>query len=273
MTVLEFDRVRFDYGGSPVLQDVSLTIGAGEGVALFGANGAGKTTLTRLAMALEHPLAGRVTAAGRLTDGIHPEDLAPVASYVFQRPEDQLVERTVAEEVAFGPRRLGWDPARVEESLGRVLTELGLAGEGGTHPYDLPLPLRRLVALASALVTEPRLLLLDEPTSGMDRATRETVQCVVLDRIGRGTAVLAVTHDPEFAVECLDRALVLESGTIVADEAIGHLLGRDDPNLPLPAVGRVARGLGLPAEVIRMNDVARALANRGRPEDGISSDQ
>ena len=267
LPALQFRDVCLTYGGAdqPALDGVSFDIGAGEGVALLGANGAGKTTGLRLAMALLEPSAGTVAVGGRSTARLGPEDLAGGVGYLFQRPEDQLFERTVRREVAFGPRQLGWDAARVGAAVDRILAELGLAGAAETHPYDLPAPLRRLVALSAAMVAEPALLLLDEPTAGLDRPTRALVREVIRARLSAGVAVLAVTHDAEFVVEVLHRAVVLERGRVVADAPVTAVLGAGMHGTPAwPPYVEVALGLALRTPSLRMADVAVALSERCR---------
>ena len=264
--VLRMSAVHFAYGSTPVLEDVSLEIAAGECVALLGPNGAGKTTLTRLAMAMRHPSHGTVTTVDRPTDGLGPEDLAASVGYLFQNPEAQLVERSVRAEIGFGPRQLGWPAAQAAEATATVLDELGLADVAAVHPYDLPAARRRLVALACALVVGPRFLILDEPTNGLDRASRQTVARVVRARRDRGCAVLAVSHDTDFAIEVLDRAVVLRDGRIVRDGDVAQVLAdSDELGLPLPAPALVARRLSLATDSWRAADVARALAERCRP--------
>lgn len=244
LTPLVLDGVRFGYGAGPVLDGVSLRLEEGEGVALLGANGAGKTTLTRLAMALRHPPQGRVWTCGRDTAGRGPEDFADVAGYLFQHPEAQLFAQTVRGEVAFGPSQLGWSAGRLATAVAAVLEELGLTPHAEQHPYDLPAPIRRLVALAAALVAAPRLLILDEPTAGLDRASRARVADAVLSRRREGTAVLAVTHDFGFAAEVLDRAVVLGGARVTHDTALTDLLGRE-PEFPAPPLLELTRRLGI----------------------------
>ena len=265
MMPLAMDSVRFSYGAELVLDGVSLQVAAGEGVALLGANGAGKTTLTRLAMALRHPSAGQVMTAGRHTAGRQPEDLADVAGYLFQHPEAQLFARTVQAEVAFGPERLGWRADTVMAAVEGVLSELGLEALAARHPYDLPGPTRRLVALAAALVATPQLLILDEPTAGLDRAASARVAEVVLARRAAGTAVLAVTHDLGFAAAVLDRAIVLEGKRISRDLPILALLGRH-PDFPAPPLLELARRLGL--EEVRPTIAVLAPLLTSHPETG-----
>ena len=121
--VLRLDRVTYRYPGAvgAALDAVSLDVAAGEAVGLLGPNGAGKTTLTRLAMALLHPDDGVVISAGRDTARLAPEQLAGTVGYLFQQPESQLFERTVAAELRFGPAQLGWASERIDGALSGVL--------------------------------------------------------------------------------------------------------------------------------------------------------
>ena len=260
--MLRFDgaTVRYPSAAAPAIEDISLTVTAGDGVALVGPNGAGKTTLLRAAMALIHPVAGVVEVAGRVTAGRHPEDLADVAGYAFQHPEAQLFERTVRAEIAFGPRQLGWPSERIAEVTGELLEALDLARWADVHPYDLPAPRRRIVALAAALAARPRLLLLDEPTAGLDAAGRRIVERAVRDARARGAAVVAVTHDAELVLESLDRAILLERGRVTLDAPVAQVLGTtaDVPALPPPVV--LAARLGLRPAAPGREALAAALA-------------
>ena len=261
MPALQMRRVRFAYEvANPVLNDVTLDVWPGEAVGLFGANGTGKSTLLRLAMALEHPMTGSVTTLGAPTDGRHPEDFAPAAGFLFQQPERQLFAASVRSECSLAPRLAGWDPARVDAGVATVLDELGLSDTAMEHPYDLPLPRRRLVALAAILAADPDLILLDEPTAALDFASRETVIRVVRERVRRGRAVLAITHDATFAHEALQRGLVLEHGQVVHDGPIRSVI--DDARMKQPAALAVALALGLPPGSDRRAAVACTLRSR-----------
>lgn len=262
---LEVESLHFHYGAAPVLDDVTFRVEAGEGVALLGANGAGKTTLSRLAMALLQPSGGRVVTAGRDTAGRRPEDLSDAVGYLFQNPEAQLFARTVRAEVSFGPERMGWSQERIVAAVDGVLAELGLGALAERHPYDLPAPTRRLVALATALVADPQLLILDEPTAGLDRASKEVVAEVVLARRAQGAAVLVVTHDLGFAAETLDRALVLEGARLSEDVPLIDLLGRH-PAYPAPPLVELARRLA--CRGVRPSIAALAPLLTSHPESG-----
>jgi len=206
-------HVRFGYGAGPdVLHDVTLEVKAGESVALVGKNGAGKTTLTRLVMGLARPRAGRVSVGDWDVATKRPDEMARRVGYVFQHADQQLFARTIRDDVAFGPRRLGLD----ESGVGEVLDELALAGVAGRHPYDVPAPLRKLVALAGVLAMRPGVLVLDEPTAGFDGAGRELVAQVLRRRAVDGVTQIAISHDPVFVGEVAGRDVTIEMGRVVS---------------------------------------------------------
>jgi len=265
---LRLDGVTFAYGDTTVLREVSLALAAGDRVALLGRNGAGKSTLIRLVTGLLRPSAGAVWVGDWDTRGRAPEALAHRVGTLFQHADQQLFARTVREDVAFGPRALGYDPARCARLTAQALDLVELTPLAEEHPYDLPPPLRKLAALAGTLASEPRLVLLDEPTAGLDRALKDRVIRAVAALAAGGAAVLVVTHDLAFAAETLDRGLVLDAGRVVRDEPLPKLLtaaGHLEPLglLPPPLVA-LSLALGLPGAPVRAPSVAAALAARCR---------
>lgn len=252
------DGVHAGYGARPVLDGVSLALAAGESVALLGPNGVGKTTLTRLLVALLRPQRGTVRVGDWDVAARRPDEMARRVGYVFQHADQQLFERTVAADVAFGPRMLG-RPADVTA----VLHELALDGDAQRHPYDLPAPRRKLVTLAGVLAMEPAVLVLDEPTAGFDSGLRDLVVAAVLRRLARGATVLAVTHDLSFVAEVASRIVVLRDGRVAADQparALLHDVGSLAAlGLRQPAAAAIGRAVGLPGEPVRAAEVVTAL--------------
>ncbi|MFK0082973.1 ABC transporter ATP-binding protein [Glutamicibacter sp. NPDC090743] len=181
--LLDFAGVQLGYKGAsaPVISNLDLEVRAGECVGLAGANGTGKTTLLKAAAGLIKPTAGKVRVAGD-------------AGMLLQNPSDQLFERTVAREVAFGLPKKSIQRDRVP----LVLAQLGLESFAQTHPYELPASARRLVALATVLVREPQLLLLDEPTEALDSAGLHCLHGAIDSVLERGGAVLFSSHDERF---------------------------------------------------------------------------
>lgn len=155
---------------------------------LAGANGTGKTTLLKAAAGLLKPIAGKLRVAAD-------------SGMLLQNPSDQLFERTVTREIAFGLPKKELQRARVP----RILEQLGLASYAQTHPYELPASARRLVALATVLVREPRLLLLDEPTEALDSAGLQILNEVIDSVLERGGAVLFSSHDERFIARTAHR--------------------------------------------------------------------
>jgi len=261
---LRLERVSFAYGDVTALAEVSFALGPGERAALLGRNGAGKSTLVRLVTGLRRPAAGSIWVEDWDTRDRPPEQLARRVGSMFQYADQQLFARTVRDDVSFGPRALGFAAPEVQQRVGRALAALGLEAHAAHHPYDLPPAFRKLAALAGALALEPRLLVLDEPTAGLDRALRARVASALLERAAAGAALLVVTHDLAFAAETLERALVLDRGRLACDEPLAGLLGAPPRLEPLglapPAVAALSRALGLPGAPVREADAARALA-------------
>ena len=269
MTGLRFERVSFAYGKTPALAAVSFAVEPGERVALLGRNGAGKSTLMRLVTGLLRPAAGTVWVGDWDTRARRPEELARRVGSLFQHADQQLFARTVREDVAFGARSLGAAQNEVARRVAHAIALVGLETHADDHPYDLPPPYRKLAAIAGVLALEPALLLLDEPTAGLDRGSRERVASVLLERADRGAAVVVITHDLGFAAETLDRALVLDRGRLVHDEPLAALLvsvvGMGGLGLVPPPLARLSIGMGLPGLPVREDGVAQALAQRCRP--------
>jgi energy-coupling factor transporter ATP-binding protein EcfA2 len=215
MSAIRWNHVSHDFGQGDVLSDVSLAIEPGESVALLGHNGAGKTTLTRMLVGLVRPVSGSVSVGDWSVAAKRPDEMASRVGYAFQHADQQLFARSVREDVAFGPKRLGRDLAAVDE----VLEELRLTAYGARHPYDLPAPLRKLVTLAGVLAMQTPVVVFDEPTAGFDRELRDRVAGAVRRRLERGVTMLYVSHDRAFVDALARRRVVLEGGKLVRDSA------------------------------------------------------
>jgi energy-coupling factor transporter ATP-binding protein EcfA2 len=129
---------------------------------------------------------------------------------VFQHADQQLFARSVREDVAFGPRQLG----RSEAEVPAVLEELALGGDAESHPYDVPAPVRKVVALAGVLAMQPAVLILDEPTAGLDREWRGRVTRALRRRMEAGITVVAISHDRAFIGEMAQRVVTMREGRI-----------------------------------------------------------
>ncbi|GAB4099548.1 ABC transporter ATP-binding protein [Sinomonas halotolerans] len=212
---LEGVRVSYRSRSVPVLVDAHLAVAAGETVAVAGPNGAGKSTLLRTLAGLVRPEAGTVRITGRDVGGIPAGRIAEQVGTLFQDPRDQLFERTCEREVAFGLARLGLGPGEVRPRALEALDAVGLAAAASRHPYELPGSHQRLLALATVLARRPRVLVLDEPTVGLDRDGLEALERTIAAAAEAGTAVVLATHALPWAGRRADRVLALSGGRIV----------------------------------------------------------
>lgn len=261
---LSFSGVTFAYGDTPALRDVSFAIAPGERVAILGRNGAGKSTVMRLVTGLLRPGTGAVLVGDWDTRARRPEELARRVGSVFQHADQQLFARSVREDVAFGPHALGLPAAECAARAERAMDALDLAAVAHEHPYDIPPAYRKLAAVAGALALEPTLLVLDEPTAGLDRALKARLGAALAARAAAGVALVVVTHDLSFAAETLDRALVLDHGRLAEDAPLSQLLIETSRlarlGLAPPSVAALSLALRLPSTPVRIADAALALA-------------
>jgi energy-coupling factor transport system ATP-binding protein len=216
--LLTVDGVSFRYpSGVEALRGVSLGIGRGERVALLGRNGAGKSTLVRQFNGLLRPSAGRVLHAGEDIAGRTVAQCARTVALSFQDVRNQLFSRSVRQELSFGPRNLGYPPERVDALVESVMAATGLAGHAEEHPYDLQPQQRRLVAIGTALAMATPLLVLDEPSAGMDAVGLQTLTELVDARAAAGDSVVLVSHDLDFVIGCTERVLLVADGRLLID--------------------------------------------------------
>ena len=216
--MLDIQQVSFAYPGhAPALKQVSLTVAAGDFIGLAGRNGSGKTTLTRLMVGLAKPVSGQVLLDGQNTIQCGPATMARAIGYVFQNPDRQIFRDTVAQEVAFGPEQMEWSDSERAEAVAAALNMTGLEPVAAAYPRGLTRSFRQRVAIASALALKPRLLILDEPTSGQDAEEKAQLMSLLDELNQQGIGVILVTHDMELLLAHSRRAVVLHQGEKVFD--------------------------------------------------------
>ncbi len=213
--VLEVRGLAYAYpDGHQALYGVDLRVHEGERVALLGPNGAGKTTLVLHLNGILAAGAGAVSVSGLSVEKQNLQEIRRRVGVVFQDPDDQLFMPTVRDDVAFGPRNLGLRGAALDARVMDALDRVGMADFADRPPHHLSFGQRRRVAVATVLAMEPEILVLDEPSSNLDPASRRELADILrsLD-----VTVLMVTHDLPYAYELCPRSVVLSDGVIVAD--------------------------------------------------------
>ncbi len=220
-TAILLRGLRYAYpDGREALRGLSLTVGCGEKVALVGPNGAGKSTLLLHLNGLLRG-EGEVKVLGRPVIGEEIPHLRAEVGLVFQNPDDQLFSPTVFDDVAFGPLHMGLPAEEVRRRAAWALDQVGMADAAPRMPHHLSLGERKRVAIATVLAMQPRLLLLDEPTAGLDpRARRDLITLLK----GLPQTMLVATHDMRLVAQLCNRVVVMDEGEIVADGPADSLL-------------------------------------------------
>ncbi|MER7130976.1 energy-coupling factor ABC transporter ATP-binding protein [Streptosporangium saharense] len=223
---LEVRRLAYAYpDGTQALFGVDFEIARGERVALLGPNGAGKTTLVMHLNGILTPGHGTVTVAGLPVGKESLREIRRRVGLVFQDPDDQLFMPTVREDVAFGPANLGIRGEELRRRVEEALDRVGMLDVIDRPPHHLSFGQRRRVAVATVLAMEPEILVLDEPSSNLDPASRRELAEILR---GLDVTVLMVTHDLPYAVELCERALILSGGVIAADGPTREILADAD---------------------------------------------
>lgn len=215
---IRFSDVSFGYTADrPVLQEINLTIAAGEFVALIGGNGSGKTTLAKHCNGLFKPLAGTVTILGRDTRQQTVAELSRIVAYCYQNPDHQIFQSTIGDEVAFGPKNMGLSPMEIEERVEEALTAVGIAHLRQEEPYFASKGTRQKIAVASVLAMRPQAIVLDEPTTGLDYRGVDEMMGLIRRLHQQGHTILMITHDMRLVAEHAERVIVMSRGRVAAD--------------------------------------------------------
>ncbi|GAB3236880.1 ABC transporter ATP-binding protein [Glycomyces halotolerans] len=211
--------------GHRALAGIDLTVEPGERVAVLGPNGAGKTTLMLHLAGLLGATEGAVTVSGLKIGKRTLPEIRRRVGIVFQSPDDQLFMPTVADDVGFGPANLGLKGDRLRRRVEAALTDVGLADLADRPPHHLSVGQQRRAALAGILAMRPDIVVLDEPSAGLDPAARRELAHLLRDL---APTLMLVTHDLPYALQLCERSVILDGGRIVADGPTAELLADQD---------------------------------------------
>jgi energy-coupling factor transport system ATP-binding protein len=249
---------------------VSFDVGAGEFVAVVGANAAGKSTLGLLLAGVLRPSEGVVALDGRDLRRVPEREVRARLSYVFQYPEHQFVAGTVQDEVLFGLRVRGWAPVDAARRAAGAMERFGLARLAAANPFTLSHGQKRRLSVATALVADPEVLILDEPTFGQDRRNTDELLAALHHLQGAGRTVVVITHDLALVAEHAHRVIAMSAGRLVFDgppralferpEVLAQCGLRRPPVAEVVALARARRPDIPPA--VSLPEVRAALAAR-----------
>jgi cobalt/nickel transport system ATP-binding protein len=248
---LQVEGLAYAYpDGHQALFGVDLQIGRGERVALLGPNGAGKTTLVLHLNGILTGGAGSVLVGGLPVAAQNLREIRRRVGIVFQDPDDQLFMPTVRDDVAFGPMNLGLRGAELDRRVDAALEQVGMSSFADRPPHHLSFGQRRRVAVATVLAMDPEIIVLDEPSSNLDPASRRELFEILTDL---PVTVLMVTHDLPYALQLCPRSVILSDGTIVADGRTADLLADTD----LLAAHRLELPFGFDPATLRSGPAGR----------------
>lgn len=223
--MIEFEHVGFGYGRVTTIEDISFHIHKGEFVALIGANGAGKSTLSKLCNGLLKPVSGQVTVAGQDTKKVKTSRLAKTVGFLFQNPDRQICQNTIRGEIRFGLECVQEDPAEITRRCEEMLELFGFDGDG--DPFSMSRGERQRIALASVLAVRPQVLILDEPTTGLDYRECMQIMGIISELNQKGVTVIMVTHDMEIVSDFAKRVLLLGGGRLLGDGPTREIMSNE----------------------------------------------
>ncbi|MGE1210643.1 ABC transporter ATP-binding protein [Bacillus pumilus] len=227
-TIIRSEDLQLSYGKKRIMNDLQLDIKAGDWVAIIGENGSGKSTCLKHLVRLEPAKKGRIFLKETLLKKWSDRELYEKAGFVFQNPELQFIQDTVFDEIAFGGRQRNWPESVVQEKTIQLLKEFGLEKHAKAHPFTLSLGQKRRLSVATMLLFDQDVLLLDEPTFGQDERTAKELIRRLKERQRQGTTILMVTHDMDLVDECADQVLLFHLGKHVYDGTPYDLFSNQD---------------------------------------------
>ncbi|MFG6149711.1 ABC transporter ATP-binding protein [Halobacillus sp. B23F22_1] len=228
--ILEANEITWNSSRKTIIHSLNLSIYQNEFIAIVGANGSGKTSLSRLLAGITQPSSGSLMVNEKKLNQWKERDLYQKIGYVFQNPEHQFITDSVYEEVAFGLRLTGGSNREIESKCEEILSVCQLAHVKNKNPFTLSQGQKRRLSVASMIVSDQSLLILDEPTFGQDAGSTEKLMNLLQQKYESGTSILMITHDMDLVDHYATRVLVMEAGSLSADIHPSELWMQSDLN-------------------------------------------
>ena len=260
--IIQFQKVQFSYHSDANITDIDVNINKGDFVAIIGSNGAGKSTFSKLCNGLLKPTSGNVIVKGNNTKKVKTSQLAKNIGFLFQNPDRQICCSTVREEIAFSLRNNGISEDEIKSRVEKTLTEFGFNGD--TEPFNMSRGQRQRLCLACLIALNPEILILDEPTTGLDYRECMEVMSRIRELNKNGTTVIMVCHDMEVVLDFAKTIIVMNRGEILGQGKTRDILSDkallDKARLLPPQIAQVAMLLGKKFEgVFTIEDMIKKI--------------
>lgn len=273
MSYVEVKDLGFRYpDGTEALSGVSFSLEEGEMMSLIGQNGSGKTTLSKCLNGLLMPSSGSVVVDGHNSRSTRIAEMVRRVGYVFQNPDHQLFNATCREEIAYGPKNIELPQEEIEVRVEEAARVVGLAEEYlEEHPFFLTKGLRQRVAIAAILALRPRVIIVDEPTTGQDARQAVEIMNFLTDLNRRlGHTIVIITHDMDIVARFTDRLLVMANGRLIADGAPGEIFSNhavmQEASIAPPQITRLASELadmGIRRDILTLEQMIKVFSEAG----------
>jgi energy-coupling factor transport system ATP-binding protein len=263
--IIEFKKVsyRYQFEEKFAIEDINLEIYEGEVLAIIGSNGAGKTTLIKHMNGLLKPTIGDVYVEGLNTKNVTVAELSRKVGIVFQNADYQLFAQTVYDEIAFALKNFGFEEEEIKKRVDNMLEFFSLKQYVENSPLLLSGGEKKRVALASVLVYDPKVLILDEPTIGLDFVQKKNLKNLISNMKNRNKTIIIVTHDLDFVAEIAERVVVMKNGRILRIDSSREIFYDEDlltnADLITPSIVRITKGLGIKDKLLSLDEVLERI--------------
>lgn len=216
MVDIQIEQVSFSYpNGYQAVKEISLTIGAGENIAIIGQNGAGKSTTAKMLNGLETPTEGRIMIGEMDTKKYTTAQLSRVVGYVFQNPDDQIFHSNILAEIEYGPRKMKLPEEQLKKQVEQAIDMTGIRDYIHENPYNLPLSIRKFVTIAAIIASDCQIMVFDEPTAGQDLLGNQRLANILQELHRQGKTTITISHDMDFVATQFKRIVVMANKQIV----------------------------------------------------------
>lgn len=261
---IELKNVSFSYpNGYLANENINLVINDGERLAIVGQNGAGKTTAVKLINGLNRPSAGEIIINGSDISRKSCAQISRDVGYVFQNPDDQIFNSNVRAEIEYMPKYYKLDDAEIKRRCDKAIALVGIKDYLKMNPLDIPYAIRKFVAIAAILATEPKYIILDEPTAGQDKWGTEILENLINKLESEGVSVVSITHDMDFVARNFPRTVVMAHKNIIADGKTRDIFWNEqlisESGIQKPQIAQVASKLGLAGNILFRDELTKAV--------------